>query len=854
MTSTLRNGFIMIDKVNGAINILIVDDISENLYILENLLERLKINNLNTLKALSGEECLQISISKDIDLIILDIQMPGMNGFEVAKFLKSNTKTKNIPVVFLSAAFKKDEFVRHGLELGAVDYFTKPIEKYSFLAKIKIYVELFKKQKELIFFNKHLDALVDEKTSGLLRSQKELNETKQRYFDLYNFAPIGYCTLSKEGLIQESNLTASRLLGLDKNDLINKPFSHFIQKDYRDIYKNFSADTLASNKHAECELKIIRPDKTVFWAHLSATIETHNKTLELRLLLNNISGRKLAEEKLIYMAHYDTLTGLPSNRILLADRLQQNMTQVDRCKESLAVVVVDIDDFKKINETYGNDVGDQLLVVLAKKIGRNLRKEDTLARIGGDEFVIILSHLPEISSSLPLITHLLNAAAQQLFINKLPIQVSASIGITFYPQAEIIGPDHLLRQADQAMYEAKSSGKNCHHIFDSKENNLIRERFEQIERLRVALNTNEFVLYYQPKVNMRTGKIIGAEALIRWKHPQKGIIPPNDFLPVIEGHVLSISVGEWVIRSALAQIERWQHLGEDIPISVNISALQLLSNNFVEQFKKILLEFPNVNPSLLEIEILETSGLEDLPKASKVIDSFRGLGVHFALDDFGTGYSSLSYLKRLAITYIKIDQSFVRDMLEDRNDLTIIEGVIRISDAFGIQVIAEGVETLEHGNTLLQLGCELAQGYFIARPMPHDKFIDWLGEWKPDSAWTKQSLLNEAQSKILMATVEHREWFEKILAFIKGEIETLQYQDVNTCHFGKLIYEYGDTLFKSVDTFDRVKYLHKSIHYISEKLLECHSNGESNQVLQCVIKIESLHEEILKEVSLALSA
>ena len=352
---------------------------------------------------------------------------------------------------------------------------------------------------------------------------------------------------------------------------------------------------------------------------------------------------------------------------------------------------------------------------------------------------------------------------------------------------------------------------------------------------------------------MRTGKVIGAEALIRWQHPQKGLVAPNDFLPVIEGHVLSISIGEWVIRSALAQIERWQRLGKDIPISVNISALQLLSDNFFEKLEKIILEFPNITPSFLEIEILETSGLKDLAKASKVIDKIRELGINFALDDFGTGYSSLSYLKKLAITYIKIDQSFVRDMLADPNDLTIIEGVIKISDAFGIQVIAEGVETLEHGNTLLQLGCELAQGYFIARPMPNDKFIDWLGEWKPDSAWTKQSLLNDTQSKILTATVEHREWFEKILAFIKGDVKSHQYQNANACHFGKLIDEYGDTLFKSVDTLNRVKYLHNSIHNLSEKLLELHRNSQNKEVLQGIIDLESFHKEIIKEVSLGLS-
>ncbi|TWX49262.1 EAL domain-containing protein [Colwellia hornerae] len=840
----------MIDKKNEQINILIVDDLNENLYILENLLDKLKLENLNTIRALSGEECLQISISEDIDLIILDIQMPSMNGFEVAKFLKSNAKTKNIPVVFLSATFKKEEFVQHGFELGAIDYFTKPIEKYSFLAKIKVYIKLFTKQKELILFNKNLDQMVNKKTFGLLRSQKELKETKQRYFDLYNLAPIGYCTLNEEGMIQESNLSASKLLGLGQNELINKSFASFVAKDYQHTYKLFSEALSEPSNHAECELKIVQPDKTIFWAYLSATTEKNYNALELRLLINNVSGRKIAEEKLIYMAHYDTLTGLPSNRIILADRLQQNMKQVKRRNQSLAVVVIDIDNFKAVNDTYGNDVGDQLLIALSKEMQGILRKEDTLARIGGDEFVIILSNLPDIKSSLSLITRLLNSAAQQFFINKLSIQVSASIGITFYPQAERIDPDHLLRQADQAMFEAKLSGKNRYHIFDTKEDDLVRERFEQIQRLREALNTDEFVLYYQPKVNMRTGEVVGAEALIRWEHPEKGLVPPNEFLPIMEGHALSISLGEWVIRSALKQIEHWQSLGIHIPISVNISALQLLSSNFFEQFEKILLEFPNVKPSFLEIEILETSGLEDLPKASKVINRCREFGVHFALDDFGTGYSSLSYLKKLALTYIKIDQSFVRDMLDDPNDLAIIEGVISLSDAFRMQVIAEGVETLEHGRILLQLGCELAQGYVIGRPMPSDKFIDWLGEWKPDSSWTKQSLLNDAQSKFLMAIVEKRLGLKNIVAFLKCESNNYEYQNIHDCHFSKLLKKYGDNYFESVNTLNKVNNLHESMHTLSEELLELHKNAQYKEVLQGIIGLEYIYEELIQEMSL----
>ncbi len=285
------------------------------------------------------------------------------------------------------------------------------------------------------------------------------------------------------------------------------------------------------------------------------------------------------------------------------------------------------------------------------------------------------------------------------------------------------------------MYHAKLAGKNRYHFFDAVQDSSLRSHHESLERIRLALENHEFVLHYQPKVNMHSGQVIGAEALIRWQHPAKGLLAPATFLPVIEDHPLAVDVGEWVIDAALTQIESWHSAGMELPVSVNIGARQLQQANFVERLQTILERHPKVSPTRLELEVLETSALADMEQVSQVIEGCAQIGVRFALDDFGTGYSSLTYLKRLRVALLKIDQSFVRDMLDDPDDLAILQGIIGLAAAFKREVIAEGVETVAHGTALLQLGCELAQGYGIARPMPPEQMPAWVASWQPDAAW-----------------------------------------------------------------------------------------------------------------------
>ena len=464
---------------------------------------------------------------------------------------------------------------------------------------------------------------------------------------------------------------------------------------------------------------------------ISAIRNEQGTTTHYVALGNDITPLKKYQEQLEHIAHFDVLTHLP-NRSLLADRLSQAMLQCTRHEQSLAVVFLDLDGFKQVNDMYGHDVGDELLIALSLRMKEALREGDTLARIGGDEFVAVLVDLTTVEDCEPVLERLLLATSKSIAINDIVLNISASIGVTLYPQ-DNVDADLLMRHADQAMYKAKQLGKNCYHIFDTAIDDALKGQQQKLEAIRSALDNHQFVLYYQPKVNLKTGIVIGFEALIRWQHPERGLLNPIEFLPVIENNIMSIEVGEWVIETALKQISLWQVMGLNLPlsISVNISAIQIQQSTFVDTLRTLLAAHSNVEPHCLQLEILETSALSDVQHVSAIMNSCIALGVNFALDDFGTGYSSLTHLRRLPANLIKIDQTFIRDMLYDDDDFAIVEGVIGLARSFKLDVIAEGVETIEHSTALLALGCELAQGYAIAKPMPASEIPAWVNGWKP---------------------------------------------------------------------------------------------------------------------------
>jgi diguanylate cyclase (GGDEF)-like protein/PAS domain S-box-containing protein len=472
-----------------------------------------------------------------------------------------------------------------------------------------------------------------------------------------------------------------------------------------------------------------------------------NKPIKLTGIFQDISEQKAIQrrleksfdelaqvnQKLKKNAYYDALTGLP-NRNLLADRMQHCIRTNKRKQHHIAIVFIDLDGFKEINDLHGHSFGDDLLCCISEKIKHLMRSGDTLARFGGDEFVMILDGLNRPDDSLPILQRTLESIFSIQFINNKSVSVSASIGVTIYPQDDS-NSDQLIRHADQAMYIAKQSGKNCFHVFDVAKDVAEISQFEELENIRRAFKNNEFELYYQPKINIKTNEVIGLEALIRWIHPQQGVLPPAEFLPMIERHTLIIDIGEWVIKTALNQLSSWSESGIVLPISVNISPLQLQQADFVSRLTLIFQKYPHYQPGEIEFEILETSALDDFKLVREVIEKCHELGIIFSIDDFGTGYSSLTYLKKLPTEYLKIDRSFVRDMLTDQDDRAIVLGVIQLANTFERTVIAEGVETIAIGETLLSLGCHLAQGYGISKPMPAQDFPKWLSHWEHNNEW-----------------------------------------------------------------------------------------------------------------------
>jgi len=468
-------------------------------------------------------------------------------------------------------------------------------------------------------------------------------------------------------------------------------------------------------------------------------------------IFSDITQIKAQEVQLQHMAHYDPLTGLP-NRVLLADRMKVALAQAERSGEKLAVCYLDIDGFKPVNDTWGHATGDRLLEEVAGRLRDAVRGGDTVARMGGDEFVILLANLIDVEECEAALSRLLQAVVRPIFIDDAAMTVTASIGVTLFPD-DGADADTLLRHADQAMYAAKEAGRNRHHLFDPRHDHAARNRRASLARLETALAEGEFCLYYQPKVDMHAGAVIGAEALIRWRHPERGTVPPSEFLPLLEGSALEIQVGEWVIETALAQMDAWRAIGLDLPVAVNIAPPHLARTDFVERLKGLLDSHPGMPENRLELEVLEGVALDDIGHVSLLIGACRRIGVAFALDDFGTGYSSLTYLKRLPVDLIKIDQSFVRDMLGEAEELAIVEGVIGMAEAFRIGVIAEGVETVEQGITLIRLGCSLGQGYGIARPMPASDIPGWVSAWQADPSW-RQALTGWSRDSAVLFGAE----------------------------------------------------------------------------------------------------
>jgi diguanylate cyclase (GGDEF)-like protein/PAS domain S-box-containing protein len=451
------------------------------------------------------------------------------------------------------------------------------------------------------------------------------------------------------------------------------------------------------------------------------------------LVFRDVTERRQLMQQISWQSNHDILTGLP-NRSALATRFEQEVARARERGYLLAVCLFDLDHFQHVNQSMGQAIGDEILKQAASRLHDFAGQRHYVARLGGDEFVLLLPELNDRGAIEHAMEQLMAALSRNYVCEGEAISMSASVGIAVYTGNDV-SADSLLRHADQALYQAKITGRNRYHFFDADLDEQVRTHHNRRTEVRAAVRAGELRLYYQPKLDMRRGRIIGMEALLRWEHPQRGVIAPMEFLPIVEHSDVIVDIGEWVIREALRQLQSWRAFDPRWVISVNIAARHFQRHDFVERLKTILAEFADVPPHMLELEILESSALSDIGHVRAVMLDCQALGISFALDDFGTGYSSMSYLKRLPADILKIDQSFVRNMLVDRDDLHLVSAVIGLAKSFGLGVIAEGVETIEHGAMLMRLGCDLAQGYGIARPMPADEVLPWVGGFDAAPIW-----------------------------------------------------------------------------------------------------------------------
>ncbi len=539
----------------------------------------------------------------------------------------------------------------------------------------------------------------------------------------------GITIADRDGDILEVNEAFERITGYSRAEVVGKnprllksghQDAAFYQAMWRSIVENGHWRGEICNRRKDGEL-------LVEFLTVSAVTDEAGQVTHYVGVSSDITQLKQHERKMEHIAHFDALTDVP-NRVLLFDRLRQALAHTRREGSHLAVCYLDLDGFKLVNDTLGHDAGDRVLIEVSQRIKRSIRGDDTVARLGGDEFAVLLMGLRAPDDCAASLNRLREAIGQPIEVKGRIFEVSASIGVTLYP-----GDDHdadtLLRHADQAMYVAKQSGKDRYQLYDAESDLRARSQQELLKRLAVALERAEFELHYQPKVDLRSLRLVGAEALIRWRHPERGLLAPAEFLPAFGATTLEIGLGDWVVAAALDQLERWHRGGMPLELSVNISARHLQSEEFARKLEAALRRHPGLPKGCLQVEVLETAALEDIPRVSDVIERCRTIGVTFALDDFGTGYSSLAYLGRLPVDTLKIDQTFVRDLLRDPGARAIVQGVIALAKAFGRRIVAEGVESEPLFRALVEMGCEYGQGHGIAHPMPAEELPAWLGRW-----------------------------------------------------------------------------------------------------------------------------
>jgi diguanylate cyclase (GGDEF)-like protein/PAS domain S-box-containing protein len=574
-----------------------------------------------------------------------------------------------------------------------------------------------------------------------------------------------------------------------------------------------------------------------------------DKQVVLRIagIAHDFVERKRVEQRIEFMAFNDTLTGLP-NKELLRDRLVLAMAQARRAGCLLAVCYLDLDGFKPVNDQYGHHTGDALLVALAERLNGGLREGDTLARLGGDEFVILLTGLGGVLDSERILDRVLLDVGQPFDINGIEVSVTASIGVTLYPTDDV-DADALLRHADQAMYKAKDAGRSVYMLYDPLQEQEMRSRLQLVNEFRQALGTGQLELYFQPRIDLRSGAVVGAEGLLRWNHPEHGQLLPGHFLRLVHGEALEFELDEWVLRQALKQHMSWREAGLLLPVSVNISPRQLTRLEFAGMLADVLAGYPDDVARCVELEVVESTSVADIQRASTTLRECARLGVKIALDDFGVGRASLMRFQDLPVDLLKIDQQLVHDILEDERDLAIIEGALRLAADLKNPVVAEGVETVEAGFMLLQLGCQYAQGFGIARPMPAEQMPDWIQGWSESNIWHR---LNAFARQLRgphdfgVSLFGHQHWLEQFESSVRArEADRSALLNETECSLDKWYHGIGQARYGDRTGFAFIPPRHLRVHEVGAAIVDSMRAGRYDSAIEQLGELKTCSEALI---------
>jgi diguanylate cyclase (GGDEF)-like protein len=669
----------------------------------------------------NGQDALEICRDITPDMILMDVCLPGASGIEICRQIRQTTDYATLPILLVTANSDR-EIVRDGYEAGATDFLTKPLDWNLFTHRAEYLVQAGR-------------------AMGELRVNRSFLATAQR------IAKIGSFTYDVE--TQESQWSSElySILGLDPERHRAHPdtLTHLIHPDDLEHVKVVSEQALRDSKSFSIEHRLVLHDGSIRHVrHYAEATEDLMGTGVVTGVLQDTTDHVHAIDQIRYLANFDGLTGLTNRRQFNA-RLTETMQHARSSRNLVAVIIVDVDRFKLINDSLGHSAGDQILQVVAERVNRQVRNSDCvgrldggdtdveIARVGGDEFSLMLPRIVHPTDAGPVAQRILETLREPIDVDGQNLTLSASIGISIYP---IDGEttETLIANADRAMSHAKSQGGNSFQYYTESLNATSTRRLVLESKLRNAVEQNRLHLVYQPKVDLRSGRVIGMEALLRWVEPDLGFVPPDEFIPLAEEIGCISKIGRWVLLDACRQNKEWQDRGlGSVPVSVNVSSRQFSDTDLLEVVTEVL-EETGLEPQWLELEITESAMLEDEVTTTQTLKLIRERGVRVSLDDFGTGFSSLSYLRRLSLDTLKIDRSFVMDLPDDDDAKGIFEAIIVMAHVLGLTVIAEGVETEEQRDFLRSIECDEIQGYLVSKPVPPDEFTHFL---EPDAQGSK---------------------------------------------------------------------------------------------------------------------